>query len=291
MMQNAISCLLLGIHVHMVSSFLGIHIYMASSVLGIHIMYMASSVLVRNTAVFTLVYTSTWPPQFWCGKQLSLPWCTHLLGHLSSGVENSCLHLGVHIYLATSVLVQKTAVFTLVYTSTWPTLFWCGKQLSSPWHTQLPGQLSSGAENSCLHLGIHIYIANSVLGIHIYMASSVLGIHIYLASSVLGIHIYLASSVLGIHIYLASSVPGIHIYLASSVLGIHIYLASSVLGIHIYLASSVPGIHIYLASSVVVMTTAVFTLPLVYTLPGQLSCEEEYSCLHLGIHITWPAQL
>ena len=204
MMQNAISCLLLGIHVHMASSVLGIHIYMASSVLGIHIIYMASSVLVRNTAVFTLVYTSTWPPQFWCGKQLSLPWCTHLPGHLSSGAENSWLHLGVHIYLATSVLVQKTAVFTLVYTSTWPTLFWCGKQLSSPWDTQLPGQLCSGAENSCLHLGIHIYVANSVLGIHIYMASSVLGIHIYLASSVLGIHIYLASSVLGIHIYLAS---------------------------------------------------------------------------------------
>ena len=35
--------------------------------------------------------------------------------------------------------------------------------------------------------------------------------------------------------------------------------------------------------------TAVFTL--VYTSPGQLSCGEEYSCLHLGIHITWPAQL
>ena len=56
MMQNAISCLLFGIHIHMASSVLGIHIYMASSVLGIHI-HMASSVVGRNTAVFTLVYT------------------------------------------------------------------------------------------------------------------------------------------------------------------------------------------------------------------------------------------
>ena len=95
-----------------------------------------------QSAVFSLVYTSTWPAPF-------------------------------------LVYTSTWPAQSLVYTSTWPAQLWGGIQLSSPWYTHslassvlsihipwpaqflvytLPGQLSSWYTHS---------LASSVLGIHV----------------------------------------------------------------------------------------------------------------------------